>query len=110
MAAPLVLIANEPRAYREVLAAALPELRPGLRVERADPADLDAAVARLRPALVVCSRLTEAVRSSAPSWIVLYPGGENRADARVGGAERTVAHPALDDVLALVDAALAHQD
>lgn len=56
-------LANEPRAYREVIAAALRELRPRIEVFITEPEDLDAAVLQRTPHLVVCSQLTEIVRT-----------------------------------------------
>jgi hypothetical protein len=106
-APPRVLVAHEPANYREALAAVLPELRPGLRVRLVEPDDLDAAAARLRPAVVVCSRLSAAVRAHAAAWVLLYPDGEDRA--AVGGIPEPyrLEHPLLADVLAMIDAAVA---
>ena len=101
-APPWVLVANEPRSYRELLARVLPELRPGLLVRALEPAELDEVVAGVPTALVVCSELSAAVRAHAPAWLLLYPGGADRAE--VGG--HAILHPGLDDVLAAVDAAL----
>ena len=103
---PHVLLAHDPSAYRGLLAELLPGLRPALRVETAAPEDLDAAVAGLRPLLVVCSRLSAAVQAHARAWVVLYPGGADRAEVGSGGEPgRTVAGPTLADLLAAIDAA-----
>ncbi len=53
-----VLVANEPSYYREVIAAGLSHLRPRLEVVTIDPAELDGAVIREAPQIVICSRLT----------------------------------------------------
>ena len=102
-----VLVAHEPLFYRDALAEVLPGLPPSLRVHLVEPADLDTAVARLRPAMVVCSRLSAAVRAHAAAWVLLYPDGEDRL--AVGGvpAPYRLAHPRLADVLAALDAAVA---
>ena len=104
---PRVLVAHEPTSYREALAAVLPELRPRLRAHLVEPAELEAALGRLRPAVVVCSRLSAAVRAHAAAWVLLYPDGEDRL--AVGGvpAPYRLAHPRLADVLAALDAAVA---
>lgn len=79
-----VLIANEPRVYREAISGALASLRPLIEVLCcADAEDLDGKAARFGPHLVICSRLTESVREGCPCWVVLYPEGEDRAE--VGG-------------------------
>jgi hypothetical protein len=44
-----VLVANEPRAYREVLAATLHQPRPQLVVFTAEPEDLDARWSSMPP-------------------------------------------------------------
>ena len=80
-----IVVANEPRSYREALAVACRVLRPQIEVILAEPADLDAAVARLDPHLVLCSQLTEGLRTGTRAWVVLYPGGEARAVISVAG-------------------------
>ena len=80
-----VVFANEPRSYREAMAVACRVLRPEVEVILAEPADLDAAVARLDPQLVLCSRLTEGLRAGSRAWVVLYPEGEARAVISVAG-------------------------
>jgi hypothetical protein len=105
---PQILVANEPALYRDVLGSQLPRLRPGLTVLLVDPADLDAAVARLRPRLVICSELTDAVRQFAPAALVLDPLDTNRAVLTVDGQHQVLLHPRLSDLLAAVDAAVGH--
>jgi hypothetical protein len=98
-----VLIASEPRSYREFLAAALARLRPHAEVTALAPEGLDGALTRLRPHLVVCSRLTERVLESALCWVLLYPDGESRVEVGIAGEGSTAADLRLDELLALVD-------
>lgn len=56
------LVANDPRIYREVIAAALRELRPLVEVVVAEPEELDREVERVRPHLVICNQATAIVR------------------------------------------------
>lgn len=100
-----ILVANEPRAYREALAGALAALRPDLRVEFFAPDALDAALDLPRPPVVVCSRLTPRVEERACAWIVLYPEQESVAIVRGPDGHRVVPDPDLDDVLRAVRAA-----
>jgi hypothetical protein len=100
-----VLVANEPTSYRDLLATELPRLRPRLTVLLVDPADLDEALAQLRPRLVICSELTESVRQHVPASIVLYPDGRNQAIVEIGGAHQVLPNPGLRDLLAAIDAA-----
>lgn len=76
------LIANEPRVYREVISDALMRLRPLVEVYCCVQAEVvDREVARFVPHLVICSRLTKSLRKRCPCWVVLYPEGEDRAEA-----------------------------
>src|SRR5215213_5018581 len=101
-----ILVANEPALYRDVLSSQLPGLRPGLTVLRVDPVELDEAVARLRPRLVICSELTEAVRQFATAALVLDPLGTNRAVLTIDGQHQVLRNPRLADLLAAVDTAV----
>jgi CheY-like chemotaxis protein len=106
---PQILVANDPPLYREVLGSQLPRLRPGLTVLLVDPADLDEAVARLRPQLVLCSELTDAVRQSATAAIVLDPDGTKRAVLTIDGQQQVLLNPGLTELLAAVDAAVGQE-
>ena len=86
-----VLVANEPRAYRETLVAAVQRLRPHLEVIMVEPAALDAAVRELAPSVVVCSQFTPQVEVAVLAWVVLYPEGHHAAVlgiARAGADDR----------------------
>jgi hypothetical protein len=101
-----VLVANEPQAYREVLAAALRQLMPGVRILEIEPDTLASSIAALLPRVVICSRLG-AVRDHLDiAWMVLYPEGKGIAIENAAG-KRTI-HPRLDlsDLVAFVDAGL----
>ena len=98
-----VLVANEPALYRGVLLAPFTHLRLHAGGVAVDPAALDTAVRDRAPHLVICSRLSALVEASAPAWVVLYPGGEDRAVVRVGGRRtetRGLEFPGLLAVLA----------
>jgi hypothetical protein len=107
---PTILVANDPPTYREVLAASLAALYPGLRVVQAIPAALDAALVGSAPLLVVCSRPVEGLRCAGCAKIVLYPEGVNEAVLTIGETSWTLPNPQLADVLAAVDVALASAD
>jgi hypothetical protein len=94
MAGSCVLVANEPRAYREVLAAALGRLLPYVRVVEVDPAGLTPAIGDLTPDVVICSRFAAVSEHLPIAWMVLYPEGTRLAIASVAG-ERSI-HPHLD--------------
>ncbi len=100
-----VLVANEPRAYRETLAAAFQRLRPHLAVIMVEPADLDAAVRALAPRVVVCSQLTPLVEQTVPTWVLLYPAGQRAAVLRSAHERTTVEDIGLAGLLDLIDQA-----
>ena len=103
-----VVLANEPRYEREVLAAALRELRPGLEVIELTPDRLDGALAALRPSLVVCGAASAAVRARAPAWVLLYPEEADHAVVCLEGEERVVSAFGLADLVAAVETATGH--
>jgi hypothetical protein len=98
-----IVVANEPRAYREALAAALRALRPHLEVICIEPDDLEGTVCAYSPRLVLCSRLTEAVERCSEAWILLYPDRENRAVISVAGRRAVVPNVEFSRVLAVID-------
>ena len=102
MTSPLVLVANEPRAYRETIALALSALRPRAEVVAVEPDDLDAEIARRHPDVAVCSELSPMIETSVPIWVLLYPEGANMAVVSVGGEQSTTGGLALDDLAAVI--------
>jgi hypothetical protein len=98
-----IVVANEPRAYREAFAAVLHELRPHIEVICIEPDDLDEKVSHGSPRLVLCSRLTEALQMCCDAWILLYPNGENRALISVAGRRTVVTNIAFSHLLSVID-------
>ena len=98
-----VLVASELQSYRQALAAAFRELRPGVEVFEVEEDDLDREVERLGPDLVVCSRLTSRIEDHAPSWVELYPNHEAYAVVSVLGERSTVKEIQLSDLLSIID-------
>jgi hypothetical protein len=68
-----VLVANEPRSYREAIAFALLQAGQALEVFLVEPENLDREAARLVPQVVICSHATLVVRDLAVTYIELYP-------------------------------------
>ena len=101
-----ILVANEPSTYRQLLATELPLLRPQFCILSVDPDHLDTAVAQLRPLLVICSRMTEAIRGRSGATIVLYPGGADIVVAEAGEHLQVLLRPRLSDLLAAIDAVI----
>ena len=100
-----ILVANEPRAYREAIAHAIQALKPGAEVIAVEPAALGFEIKRLTPQLVICSRVTPAVEEGVPAWIELYPEYESLARLSIGGKRLTVVGIKLEDLLSAVERA-----
>lgn len=100
-----VIVANQPAIYREVISAALEQLRPRAEVFRAEPEDLDRECLRLLPEFVVCSRLTETVEKTASAWVELYQGHGPISEVSISGRRSVLDHIELDDLLAILDEA-----
>jgi hypothetical protein len=98
-----VLVANEPLAYREVLAGSLRLLRPDAEVVEVDPDEIEVSVRSARPDLVFASRIDARILAWLPAWAIVYPGGAQRVETCVAGERATATDLELADALALVD-------
>lgn len=100
-----VSFANEPRAYREGIAAAFGHLRPHLDARVVDPEVLDEEVRTAAPDVAVCSRATGVVQALVPVWVELYPGHGAPSVVSERGQRTEFEEIRLDDLLAIVDRA-----
>ena len=100
-----ILLANEPRSYRETLAAAFRILKPNTEVFVIDPDKLDGEVERLSPQLVICSRKTRTVETRSLAWVELYPEDRSVSVVSVGEKRSTVAEIGLGDLLMVIERA-----
>jgi hypothetical protein len=82
-----ILLANEPRAYREAMAAALVVLQAHVNVVVADPDDLNEAIACDSPHVVVCDRMTSLIETAPFAWLLLYPSGSHLSVMSIGGEQ-----------------------
>ena len=103
---PRVLLANEPRSYREAIAQVLRTLRPDLAVEETEQVSLDRELRRGVPQLVICSHATPTVQGSAPAWVELYTDEGPISSVVIGKERSTVPGIDLDDILRIVDRAV----
>jgi hypothetical protein len=103
-----VLVANDPRVYREAIADALPKLRL-VEAFLAEPDELEQEAMRVQPHLILCSRKVADGLAQAGhllAWMVLYPDGEDRAEVGGTASGRTtllLEGVAVDDLLRVVD-------
>jgi hypothetical protein len=100
-----VLLANEPRSYRESVAAVFRQLRPGLEVKVVEPEALESNVARFDPDVAICSRVTGVVRDRVPVWVELYPEHAAHSVASEGGRRTEFAEIQLLDLIGILDRA-----
>jgi len=99
-----VLVANEPRSYREVLSAAFEELRTKVEVLTVEPEALERMLNRSTPGLVLCSKINPAIEQGALAWVELYPGGEPLASISIDGLRlKVVRDIGLTNLLWIVD-------
>ena len=101
MEARRILVANELTSYRQTIAIVISDTHPNVEVFEADSETLDREVARLRPDLVICSRVTRLVRDMVPNWVELYPDRESFSTLCIGGERRAMEDVQLADLLSL---------
>jgi hypothetical protein len=99
----LILVANEPQSYREVISASLQHLRSHHRIVMVDPSALDREVIRQNPELVVCSTLSSAVQTYPLTWILLYPEGKSEAVISMADHMMTFTDLELTNLLSVID-------
>lgn len=102
---PRVLIAFEPRMYREVLVTALRRHRPLVESVLAEPAALDHTAGSFEPHLIVCNHATQTVRDSAAAWVEVRVKDSLDAVTCVDGKRSEIQNFCLDDVLTVLDEA-----
>lgn len=98
-----ILVAHELAAYREAIAGALRDMRPGVEVFEAEVANLDWQVRWLLPDMVVTSRMTSLIESRIPIWVELYRDCEPSSVASVRGERVSVDDMQLSDLALLID-------
>jgi len=98
-------MANEPRAYREGIAAVISQLRPEVEIEIVEPNVLETSIKRFSPDMVICSKATDALKGGVKVWVELYPDNAPFSVASIGGRRVEYAEIQLPDLLSIVDKA-----
>ncbi len=98
-----VLVAIEPRLYRETLGRALRGLRPRLEVAVVEPEDLWAAVVRLDPELVIANLPDSLPDAGRITWVEFRPYEQPPAKICLGGRWYELEEVELSDLLSVVD-------
>ena len=97
-----IIVANDPRSYREVIAAAFSGARPELELITVEADDLDEAIVRLQPEFVVCSRIREILETRSAAWVLLYPDGRSLVITNVDGRRTEADDCNFEDLLLTV--------
>jgi hypothetical protein len=100
-----VLIAIEPRSYREVIGQAIQAFKPHLEVAVVEPEDLWVAVERLAPDLIFADRPNYAAAAGRSPWVEFRPYEEPPAKIWLGGRYRELEEVEFSDLLSVVDEA-----
>ena len=106
---PCVLLANEPRAYREVLAAALGDLRPDIDFVVLEPIKLDRVVRQMHPTVVICDEATPVVCDHSEVWLELYPDQGSRSVLGFRSERSLIEDVQLSDIITIIDQAVAYE-
>lgn len=101
----VVIVAIEPRSYRQVIGQAIRALRPHVEVVVLEPSTLEAGVARLDPDLVFANRPDASAPDGRPAWVEFLPYEEPPARVCLAGQRRELGEVELSDLLSLVDEA-----
>ena len=99
----VVLIAIEPRSYRQVIGRTIQALRPHVEVVVLDPDTLEAGVARLDPDLVFANRPDVSVPTRRSAWVEFRPYEEPPAKVCLAGRTWELEEVELSDLLSIVD-------
>ena len=102
-----ILLANEPRAYRDVISGTLGVLYPDFEILTAEPKELGEELLRSSPHLVICSRITPIIEANAPVWIELYPGHTSGAVVDLRGEREAIPEMNFERLLSTIDRARA---
>ena len=98
-----LLVAHDSHTYASALAGVLTHVRPDFTVQLVRLDDLEKEMGRFPNAVVISDRLPAVAGRAAVGSILYYPELRDEIVVRLGGAERTITSPDLDDVIAAVD-------
>jgi hypothetical protein len=98
-----IVMAVEPRAYREVIGNALQELRPHAEVVILEPDGVDQALARLDPDLVICDGCVSSNPNGRAAWVEYHPFEEPPGMVSLDGDHTELEELNLEDLLWVVD-------
>lgn len=98
-----VIVAIEPRSYRQVIGEAIRVLRPHIEVVVLDPDTLRAGVRRLAPELVFANQPDTCVSAERSAWVEFRPYEKPSARICLAGRRWELEEVELEDLLSIVD-------
>jgi hypothetical protein len=98
-----ILIAIEPRSYREVLVLAVGSVRPSHEVAMVEPEDVGRELGRLDPDLVFAPWPNTLAPEDHPAWVEFTPYETPQAKICVAGRTTELAEVDFEDLLSIVD-------
>jgi hypothetical protein len=98
-----VLLAIEPRIYREAIGQSIRALRPHVGVTVLDPDMLAAGLRRLEPELVFANRPFSYAPTGRSAWVEFLPYEEPPARVCLAGRRWELEEVELEDLLSIVD-------
>lgn len=100
-----VLLAFDPRLYREAVARMIWEMRPHLAVITTGPDGLDRKLERLEPHLVLLDGSPARIPTGVFAWVRVTSADQLNATACVDGRYSHIERMRVDDLLAIIDEA-----
>ena len=100
------MVANEPRAYREVVCEVLGEMRPDVDFVIVEPEGLAEAASAMLPDLVICDKVIAEVCNNAIFWLELYPEQSSHSIVGTFRKRTRIENVQLSDIVSIVDQAV----
>jgi hypothetical protein len=100
----LIVYEDSHRAYGEAMVGAVRASRPGLEeVALAHLRDLEAALERFDPHLVVSSRPNPSDVGARAAWVLLSDDPDEPSEVCIDGRHRRLENPGLEQILEIID-------
>src|SRR5918998_1392461 len=100
----LIVYEDSHRAYGEAMVGAVRASRPGLEeVALSHLRDLEAALERFDPHLVVSSRPNTMDVGARAAWVLLSDDPDEPSEVCIDGRHRRLENPGLEEMLGIID-------
>ena len=100
----LIVYEDSHRSYGEAMVGAVRASRPGLEeVALAHLRELEAALERFDPHLVVCGRANTFDPGGRAAWVLLSDDPDEPSEVCINGRHRRLENPGLEEMLEIID-------